>query len=159
MVGGRIRFDVPMLCCVAFLIQFLCAGITGISHAVVPLDWQTKNSYFLIAHFHFVAAGAILFALMAGVQYWFSENDWSHALGAARQVVFLADGHRVQHDVHHSAFSWSPGMPRRVFTYPDIPHWGWMNMLSTVGAFFMATASLILVWNLVVSFFEEKSGR
>jgi len=46
MVGGRIRFDVPMLCCVAFLIQFLCAGITGISHAVVPLDWQTKNSYF-----------------------------------------------------------------------------------------------------------------
>jgi Heme/copper-type cytochrome/quinol oxidases, subunit 1 len=55
MLGGRIRFDVPMLCCIAFLIQFLVAGLTGISHASVALDWQTKNSYFLVAHFHFVA--------------------------------------------------------------------------------------------------------
>src|SRR5438128_6885616 len=70
MVGGRIRFDVPMLFCIAFLIQFLCAGTSGISHAVVSLDWQTKSSYFLIAHFRFVAAGAILFGLMAGVQDW-----------------------------------------------------------------------------------------
>ena len=46
MLGGRIRFDVPMLCCIAFLIQFLVAGLTGISHASVALDWQTKNSYF-----------------------------------------------------------------------------------------------------------------
>src|SRR6202040_3867325 len=70
MIGGRIRFDVPMLFCIAFLIQFLCAGITGISHAVVPLDWQTKNSYFLIALFHFVAVGAIVFPALAAVQYW-----------------------------------------------------------------------------------------
>ena len=62
MLGGRIRFDVPMLCCIAFLIQFLVAGLTGISHASVALDWQTKNSYFLVAHFHFVAVGAIVFA-------------------------------------------------------------------------------------------------
>src|SRR5258705_3285225 len=73
MIGGRIRFDVPMLFCIAFLIQFLCAGITGISHAVVPLDWQTKNSYFLVAHFHFVAVGAIVFAVIGGLQYWFPK--------------------------------------------------------------------------------------
>src|SRR3982074_320206 len=73
MFGGRIRVAVPMLFCIAFLVQFLLAGITGISHAVVPLDWQTKNSYYLIAHFHFVAVGAILFALLAGVQYWFPK--------------------------------------------------------------------------------------
>src|SRR5438874_13747083 len=71
MLGGRIRFDVPMLFCIAFLIQFLVAGITGISHAVVPLDWQTKNSYFLIAHFHFVAVGAIVFAVLGGTHFWF----------------------------------------------------------------------------------------
>src|SRR5260370_17411401 len=59
MLGGRIRFDVPMLCCIAFLIQFLVAGLTGISHASVALDWQTKNSYFLVAHFHFVPVGPL----------------------------------------------------------------------------------------------------
>src|SRR5437660_2030558 len=71
MLGGRIRLQVPMLFCLAFLIQFLVAGITGISHAVVPLDWQTKNSYYLVAHFHFVAVGAIVFAVLAATQYWF----------------------------------------------------------------------------------------
>src|SRR5438045_6861571 len=70
MIGGRIRLQVPMLFCIAFLIQFLCAGITGISHAVVPLDWQTKNSYYLVAHFHFVALGAIVFAFLGALQYW-----------------------------------------------------------------------------------------
>src|SRR2546430_5292859 len=73
MLGGRIRFDVPMLFCIAFLIQFLVAGLTGISHASVALDWQTKNSYFLVAHFHFVAGGALLFAGIRGLQYWFSK--------------------------------------------------------------------------------------
>src|SRR5438477_10959680 len=68
MVGGRIRFQVPMLFCIAFLIQFLVAGLTGISHASVALDWQTKNSYFLVAHFHLVAVGALVFAVLAGLQ-------------------------------------------------------------------------------------------
>jgi heme/copper-type cytochrome/quinol oxidase subunit 1 len=54
-----------MLFCIAFLVQFLCGGLTGISHAIVPLDWQTKNSYYLVAHFHFVAVGGILFAILA----------------------------------------------------------------------------------------------
>src|ERR1700720_1878524 len=62
LIGGRVRMTTAMLFCIAFLLQFLCGGLTGISHAVVPLDWQTKNSYFLIAHFHFVVAGGILFA-------------------------------------------------------------------------------------------------
>ena len=156
MLGGRIRFDVPMLCCIAFLIQFLCAGITGISHAVVPLDWQTKNSYFLIAHFHFVVAGGILFALMAGVQYWFpkmSGRMLSERLGKWAFWLMVL-GFNMTFIIQH--FLGLYGMPRRVFTYPDLPHWAWMNMLSTAGAFFMAAASLILVWNLVVSFFRGK---
>src|SRR5207248_4107654 len=71
MLGGRIRFQVPMMFCIAFLIQFLIAGITGISHAIVPLAWQTKNRYFLVAHFHLVAVGAIVVSLLGGIQYWF----------------------------------------------------------------------------------------
>ncbi|HME88857.1 MAG TPA: cytochrome c oxidase subunit I [Chthoniobacterales bacterium] len=156
MIGGRIRFTVPMLCCIAFLIQFLIAGITGISHAIVPLDWQTKNSYFLVAHFHNVAVGAIVFAVIAAVQYWFpkmSGRMMSESLG--RWTFWLmVIGFNMTFMIQH--FLGFLGMPRRVFTYPDLPHWGWMNMVSTIGVFFMSAASLILVWNLVTSFFRGK---
>ena len=156
MLGGRIRLQVPMLFCIAFLIQFLCAGITGISHAVVPLDWQTKNSYYLVAHFHFVAVGAIVFAVLAATQYWFpkmSGRFLSERLG--RWTFWLmAIGFNMTFIIQH--FLGLLGMPRRVFTYPDLPHFTWMNMLSTIGVFFMAAAALILVWNLVASFFGGK---
>ena len=156
MIGGRIRFTVPMLCCIAFLIQFLIAGITGISHAIVPLDWQTKNSYFLVAHFHNVAVGAIVFAVIAAVHYWFpkmSGRMMSESLG--RWTFWLmAIGFNMTFMIQH--FLGFLGMPRRVFTYPNLPHWGWMNMVSTIGVFFMSAASFILVWNLVTSFFRGK---
>jgi cytochrome c oxidase subunit 1/cytochrome c oxidase subunit I+III len=156
MVGGRIRFQVPMLCCIAFLVQFLVAGITGISHAIVPLDWQTKNSYFLVAHFHFVAVGAIVFAVLGGLQFWFpkmSGRMLSERLG--RWTFWLmVIGFNMTFIIQH--FLGFLGMPRRVFTYPDLPNWGWMNMLSTIGVFFMSAAALILVWNLIVSFFQGK---
>jgi cytochrome c oxidase subunit 1/cytochrome c oxidase subunit I+III len=156
MIGGRIRFDVPMLFCIAFLIQFLLAGITGISHAVVPLDWQTKNSYYLIAHFHFVAVGAIVFAFMAAVQYWFpkiSGRMMSEHLGKW-SFWLMVIGFDMTFIIQHALGLL--GMPRRVFTYPDLPNWGWMNMLSTTGVFFMGAASLILIWNIVVSLSRGK---
>ncbi len=156
MLGGRIRFDVPMLCCIAFLIQFLVAGLTGISHASVALDWQTKNSYFLVAHFHFVAVGAIVFAVLGAIQYWFpkmSGRMMSESLG--RWTFWLmVIGFNMTFVIQH--FLGLLGMPRRVFTYPDLPNWGWMNMLSTAGVFFMSASALILVWNLATSFFRGK---
>ena len=156
MLGGRIRFNVPMLCCIAFLIQFLVAGLTGISHASVALDWQTKNSYFLVAHFHFVAVGGIVFAVIGAIQYWFpkmSGRMMSESLG--RWTFWLmVIGFNMTFIIQH--FLGLLGMPRRVFTYPDLPHWGWMNMLSTVGVFFMSASALILVWNLATSFFRGK---
>src|SRR2546425_5978472 len=106
MLGGRIRFDVPMLFCIAFLVQFLWAGITGISHAVVPLDWQTKNSYFLIAHFHFVVAGGILFALMAGGPYLFSKKSGRVLSERRRQKGFLVVGLRVHINFIFYHFFW-----------------------------------------------------
>ena len=159
MIGGRIQFRVPMLCAIAFLIQFLLAGITGISHASVPLDWQTKNSYFLVAHFHFVAVGAIVFAAIGGLHYWFPKMTgrmMSESLG--RWTFWLmVIGFNADFLIQH--FLGLLGMPRRVFTYPDLPHWGWMNMLSTSGVFFMSAASLILVWNILTSLFPWKSSR
>ena len=156
MIGGRIHFRVPMLYAIAFLLQFLVAGLTGISHASAALDWQTKNSYFLVAHFHFVAVGAIVFAILGAIQYWFPKMNgrmMSESLGKWTFWLMVI-GFNMTFIIQH--FLGLLGMPRRVFTYPDLPHWGWMNMLSTIGVFFMGAASLVLVWNLVVSFFRGK---
>src|SRR5262249_51252360 len=117
MLGGRIRFQVPMLFCIAFLIQFLVAGITGISHAVVPLDWQTKNSYFLVAHFHFVAVGAIVFAVLGGIQYWFPKMNCRVLSGALGKwcVWLMVIGFNMTFLLPRAI--WLLAMPRRISTY------------------------------------------
>jgi cytochrome c oxidase subunit 1/cytochrome c oxidase subunit I+III len=151
MYGGKIRLNTPMLYCVAFLIQFLCGGITGISHAIVPLDWQTKNSYYLVAHFHYVAVGGILFAGLAALHYWFPKmsgrmlseklGKWSFWL----MVIGFNGTFLIQH------FLGLAGMARRTFTYPDLPGWGLMNAISTASAFFMAAAIIVVLWNVANS--------
>ena len=156
MFGGRIRFDVPMLFCIAFLIQFTLAGLTGISHASAALDWQTKNSYYLVAHFHFVFVGAIVFAMLGALPYWFpkmSGRMMSESLGRWTFWLWVI-GFNMTFIIQHVLGLY--GMPRRIFTYPDIPGWGWMNMVSTIGVFFMSAGSLVLVWNIAHSFFRGK---
>src|SRR5277367_1588519 len=73
MWGGKIRFATPMLFCVAFLFQFLIAGLTGVTLAVAPLDWQLGNSYYVVAHFHYVIVGGILFTVFGAFYYWFPK--------------------------------------------------------------------------------------
>lgn len=148
---GRIKLDTPMLFCIAALVQFLLAGLTGVSHAVAALDWQTKNSYYLVAHFHFVFVGLIVFAILGAVHYWFPKMT-GHMLSEhlGKWTFWLMTiGFNLTFIIQH--FLGLAGMPRRVYTYPDLPGWGWMNMVSTVGAFFMAAASLAFVWNLWAS--------
>ena len=73
MWGGKIRFATPMLFCIAFLFQFLCAGLTGIMLAVAPFDWQLTDSYFVVAHFHYVLIGGLLFTIFGAIYYWFPK--------------------------------------------------------------------------------------
>jgi cytochrome c oxidase subunit I len=73
MWGGKIEFRTPMLFCVAFLFQFLIAGLTGVMQACAPFDWQLGNSYFVVAHFHYVIVGAIIFCVFAALYYWFPK--------------------------------------------------------------------------------------
>ncbi len=158
MIGGRIKLNVPMLFCVAALLQFLLAGLTGVSHAVAALDWQTKNSYYLVAHFHFVFVGLIVFAILGAVHYWFpkmSGHMLSERLGKWTFWLMVI-GFNMTFLTQH--FLGLAGMPRRVFTYPDLPGWGWMNLVSTIGAFFMAAAALLFVWNLAVSLWRGKAA-
>jgi len=156
MLGGKIRLDTPMLFCVAALIQFLVAGLTGMSHAVAALDWQTKNSYYLVAHFHFVFVGLIVFAILGALHYWFPKMSGRMLSERLGKWTFwlMTIGFNLTFIIQH--FLGLAGMPRRVYTYPDLPGWGWMNMLSTIGAFFMAAAALIFVWNLGSSLLRGK---
>src|SRR6266851_6095700 len=73
MYGGKIRFGTPMLFCCAFLFQFLCAGLTGIMLSVAPFDWQLSDSYFVVAHFHFMLVGALVLTIFAAIYYWFPK--------------------------------------------------------------------------------------
>ncbi len=158
MIGGRIRFSTPMLFCIAALLQFLLAGLTGVSHAAAPLDWQTKNSYYLVAHFHFVFVGLIVFAILGALHYWvpkMSGRMLSERLGKW-SFWLMVIGFNMTFLIQH--FLGLAGMPRRVYTYPDLPGWGWMNMLSTVGAFIMGIASLLFVWNLIVSLLRGRKA-
>jgi cytochrome c oxidase subunit 1/cytochrome c oxidase subunit I+III len=156
MVGGRIRLDTPMLFCVAGLVQFLLAGLTGISLASAALDWQTKNTYYLVAHFHFVFVGLIVFAILGALHYWIPKMSGKMLSERLGKWTFwlMTIGFNMTFIIQH--FLGLAGMPRRVFTYPDLPGWGWMNLVSTIGAFIMAAAAVLFIWNLVMSLASGK---
>ncbi|MGB6111909.1 MAG: cbb3-type cytochrome c oxidase subunit I, partial [Acidobacteriaceae bacterium] len=153
MWGGKIHFTVPMLFCTAFLFQFTLAGLTGIMLAVAPFDWQLHNSYFVVAHFHYVIVGGILFALFAAFYYWFPKitgRMMSERLGKWHFWLFVL-GFQMTFDFMHIVGLL--GMPREIYTYEPGHHWATWNLIMTVGAFIQAIAILIFVYNLVRSHF------
>ncbi|MGH9589971.1 MAG: cytochrome c oxidase subunit I, partial [Terracidiphilus sp.] len=151
MWGGRIQFTTPMLFCIAFVFQMLIAGLTGIMLSVAPWDWQLHNSYFLIAHFHYVLLGAIVTCVFAAFYYWYPKaigRKLSERMGKWHFWLFLI-GFHVTFDIMHIVGL--DGMPRSIYTYPADRGWQWMNIIITVGAFVQAIAVLIFVWNLIWS--------
>ncbi|AWN22771.1 cytochrome c oxidase subunit I [Deinococcus irradiatisoli] len=148
---GSIRFTVPMLYALAFILQFTFGGITGVSFAVLPIDWQVTDTYYVVAHLHYVLMGGTLFALLSGLHFYYPKMTGrmlSDALGklAFWMIVLGFNGvFLVQHVLGLM------GMPRRVYTYPDLPGWGALNMISTVGAFVLGLGLLLTLINLVVS--------
>jgi cytochrome c oxidase subunit 1/cytochrome c oxidase subunit I+III len=151
MWGGAIRLTTAMLFAVAFLIQFTIGGLSGITFAVVPIDWQVTSTYYLVAHFHYVLFGGTFFAVFAGLYYWFPKMTGrmlSERLGKLNFWMALI-GFNTAFFVQH--FLGLMGMPRRVYTYPDLPGWGLLNFISTVGAFLLGASVLVLLWNVVVS--------
>jgi len=152
MWGGRIRMATPMLFCIAFLLQFLCAGITGVMLSVVPFDWQLTETYFVVAHFHFVLIGGLLFTVFAAIYYWFPKvtgRMLDERLGKWHFWLFLI-GFNLTFISQH--FAGMLGMPRRIYTF--LPERGlelW-NLISSVGVPFQLAGVACLVWNIIRSF-------
>jgi cytochrome c oxidase subunit 1 len=151
MWGGRIRMKTPMLFCMGFLVQFLCAGITGVMLSVVPFTWQLTETYFVVAHFHFVLIGGLIFTVFAAIYYWFPKvtgRMLSERLGKWHFWLFLI-GFNLTFIPQH--FAGMVGMPRRVYTF--LPERGlelW-NLVSSIGVPFQLAGVLCLVWNLIRS--------
>jgi cytochrome c oxidase subunit 1 len=160
MWGGKIQFKVPMLFCIGFLFQFLIAGLTGIMQGAAPFDWQLTGSYFVVAHFHYVIVGGILFALFAAFYYWYPKitgRMLNETLGKLHFCLFLI-GFHLTFDVMH--IPGVLGMPRRIYTYEPRPGWGTLNLIVTIGAFIQGVAILVFVTNLVYSYFKgPKAGN
>jgi cytochrome c oxidase subunit 1/cytochrome c oxidase subunit I+III len=151
MWGGAIRFTTSMLFAIGFLVMFTLGGLSGVMFANVPIDWQTTDTYFVVAHFHYVLFGGTLFAIFAGFYYWFPKmtgrmlderlgkwHFWLNFVGF--NMTFF-----IQHILG------LVGMPRRVWTYPDLPGWGLMNLISSAGVLFTIASLLALAWNILAS--------
>jgi cytochrome c oxidase subunit I len=144
---GTIEFKTPLIFAVGFLSQFTIGGITGIIVAVFPVDWQLQDTYFVVAHFHYVLMGGSVFAIFAGIYFWFPKmtgrmmseklGKWSFALMyIGFNVTFL-----IQHTIGMD------GMPRRIYEYPNVGHLQLYNQISTVGAFILGLGILLTVIN------------
>jgi cytochrome c oxidase subunit I len=151
MYGGRIRFATPMLFACAFLFQFLCAGLTGIILSVVPFNWQLTDSYFVVAHFHFVLVGSLIFTIFGAIYYWFPKATGrllSERLGRWHFWLFVVGFNLTFLPMHWAGML---GMPRRIYTYPADRGWDFWNLLATLGVPFQVAAILIFLVNVVVS--------
>jgi len=156
MWGGKLQFKTPMLFCTAFLFQFLVAGLTGIMLGTAPFNWQLSNSYFVVAHFHYVIVGAILFAVFAAFYYWFpkmSGRMYGETLGKLHFWLFVIGFHLTFDFMHIPGLL---GMPRRIYTYEPGRGWEIWNLIVTIGVFFQGIAILIFVGNLVYSALKGK---
>jgi cytochrome c oxidase subunit 1/cytochrome c oxidase subunit I+III len=148
MIGGSLRFTTSMMFAIAFLIQFTLGGLSGVMFSAVPVDWQLQSSYFLVAHLHYVLFGGAVFAIYSGFYYWFpkiSGRLLSERIGKWHfwlTVIGFNGTFMVQHVLGFH------GMQRRIYTYPDLPGWPIMNLISSIGAMLLAFSTLVFLWNL-----------
>jgi len=151
MWGGSIKVTTPMLYALGFIPTFVMGGVTGVMLGTAPLDYQLHDTYFVVAHFHYVIVGGTVFGIFAGTHlYWpkMFGTMLNEMLGKLTFIFFFI-GFHLTFLIQHWLGFW--GMPRRVFTYMDGQGWNLSNYISTVGAIFMAIGVAILVYNIIVT--------
>jgi cytochrome c oxidase subunit I+III len=144
---GRVRFTTPMLFAIGFLLIFLLGGITGATVAMMPFDWQVTDSYYIVAHFHYVLNGAVVFPIFGAIYYWYPKmsgrklsEKWGHISFWLMFIGFNA----TFFGMHILGFL---GMPRRISTYPSGLGWDNLNLISSIGAFIFAVGTGITLVN------------
>jgi cytochrome c oxidase subunit 1 len=160
MWGGSITFTTPMLYAIAFIPSFVMGGVTGVMVASAAADYQFHDTYFVVAHFHYVIVGGVVFAILAGTHlYWpkMFGTMLNEFLGKITFWLFLI-GFHLTFFIQHFLGVW--GMPRRIFTFLPDQGFETSNLVSTIGAFFMAVAVIVMLINVIMtSIKNERVGN
>jgi heme/copper-type cytochrome/quinol oxidase subunit 1 len=149
--SGRPRLATPMLWALGFIVVFTIGGLTGVMLASVPLDLQVHDSYFVVAHFHYVIIGGVLFPLFGAVYYWFPKmfgRMLDERLGRLHFWLMFVGTNVTFFPMHLLGLD---GMPRRVYTYLPETGWGGMNLLATVGSWIIASSVIVFLANVARS--------
>jgi cytochrome c oxidase subunit I+III len=159
MLAGRVIFSVPMLFGAGGLAIFVMGGLTGVMVALAPFDWQAHDTYFVVAHLHYVLIGGMLFPVIAGLYYYYPLINARMLSDRAGKLAFwlMFIGFNVAFFPMH--LSGLRGMPRRVFTYPPEVGWDWLNLISTIGAFILASGILVIVIDVLRPKHREPEGE
>ena len=156
---GRVRFGTPALFILGFLFIFLLGGLTGVMVAVIPFDWQAHDTYFVVAHFHYVLMGGMVFPLFAAFYYWMpytSRHALSERLGRWVFALMFVGFNVAFFPMHITGLA---GMPRRVYTYPAGLGWDSLNLVSTLGAFTIALGVLLFMIDVARRFRMSAEGN
>ncbi|MBW3547292.1 MAG: cytochrome c oxidase subunit I [Actinobacteria bacterium] len=148
MLQGRPRWSTPMLYVVGFVVTFVAGGITGVMVAAAPFDWQVHDSFFVVAHFHYVLIGGVLFPIFAGLHHWFPKMVGRVPNEGAGRLSFLLVfvGFHIAFFPQH--ILGLRGMPRRVYTYGETVGWDGYNAVSTIGSYLLGLGVLVYAYNL-----------
>ncbi len=147
-VGGSVQYKTPMYFALGFIAMFIMGGLSGVMHASPPADLQQTDTYFVVAHFHYVLFGGSIFALTAGAYYWWPKmfgKLLDEKLGKVHFWLMFIGFNLTFFPMHYSGLH---GMPRRVYTYSADLNLTWLNQLSTAGAFVLAVGFLVFIWNI-----------
>ncbi len=145
---GKLTFPTPMLFAIGFVAMFTIGGLSGVTHGVVPADTQQTDTYYIVAHFHYVLFGGSMFGLFAGAYYWypkFAGRLLDERLGKIHFWLMFVGFNMTFGPFHILGLQ---GMPRRVYTYPEGRGWDVWNLVSTIGSFVIALSILTFIVNM-----------
>lgn len=151
MWSGQLRFTTPMLFAVGLVSQFTIGGLSGVMHAAVPVDAQQNDSYFVIAHFHYVLFGGSMFGLLAAIVYWFPKFTgrlMDERIGKINFWTVFIGFNATFFPMH---FLGLEGMPRRYYSYGEGSGWWFWNVVVSFGAFFLGASILLFLYNVAHS--------
>ena len=158
--GGSLNFKTPMLFALGFVGMFIMGGISGVMHAVAASDAQQQDTYFIVAHIHYVLFGGALMGIFAGIYFWYPKMTgkmYNEGLGKVQFWSMLIAQNITFFPMH---FTGLDGMPRRIYTYQENMGWEFWSLISTIGSLMLAASILLFVYNFVNSWRngEKASG-
>lgn len=156
--GGQISFTTPMLFALSFVAMFTMGGLSGVMHSSPPIDYQHQDSYFVVAHFHYVLYGGAVMGLFGGIFYWFPKvtgRFLDEKLGKLQFWMYMIGFNVTFFPMH---FLGLQGMPRRIYTYAGDQGWNFWNLVATLGSYLTAVGGVLFFINVVYSAFNGKKA-